>query len=153
MIKAYMISHSMITGAGGGIGLSIVQRLLEHQAVSLVVAVDVAVAELEALRRSNPSRLVVVAGDVSQRLVNYTAIEIAIQSKGKLDCIILNAAVLCPVGPVAEISIEDWKRLIDVNFVGLVHAVRLLTFHACLADRACRSSWACRTFVRAEVRS
>lgn len=116
--------YSIITGAGAGIGLSIVKGLLEAEAVSLVVAVDLVIDKLEVLAHSRPHKLVALSGDASNRLVNQKAIAVAIQTRGKLDCIILNAAVLRPVGHMTEINVEDWKRLIDINFIALVHAVR-----------------------------
>ncbi|ETN36193.1 uncharacterized protein HMPREF1541_08470 [Cyphellophora europaea CBS 101466] len=119
----------MITGAGAGIGLSIVKGLLEAQTVSLVVAVDLAIDELQVLASSRPGKLVAVSGDVSDRLVNKKAIDTVIRTRGKLDSLILNAAVLRPVGPTAEINVEEWKRLIDVNFIALVHAIQLALPH------------------------
>lgn len=126
-----MVNLSIVTGAGRGIGLSIVQQLLEDPAISFVVAVDLRVAGLEDLQKVQSDRLVAVAGDVSDRVTNQTAIDVAIQRKGRLDCMILNAARLHPVGLVAEIDMENWKQLTNVNFFGLVHAVHLLRPQLC----------------------
>ncbi|OQV01807.1 hypothetical protein CLAIMM_07099 [Cladophialophora immunda] len=116
---------SIVTGGGAGIGLAITKILLAQDTVSLVVGVDIKTSELEALATSYAQRLLVVQGDIANRSTNQNAIETATRQRGKIDCIILNAAILRPVGPIADTPIEDWKRLFDVNFFGLVHAVQL----------------------------
>lgn len=108
-----------------GIGLAITKGLLADPTLSLIVGVDIKTAELEKLLPSE-NRLAIVQGDVSERATNQTAVETAIQRGGKLDCIILNAAILRPVGPAAVTKVEDWKTLFDVNFFGPLHAVSSL---------------------------
>ena len=49
----------------------------------------------------------------------------AIEQCGRLDAIVLNAAMLKPVGPVAEAVVSEWKRLYDVNFFALLHTVSI----------------------------
>jgi NAD(P)-dependent dehydrogenase (short-subunit alcohol dehydrogenase family) len=94
--------------------------------VSLVVGVDVKTLELEKLSAASHAaadRLSVVQGDVADRATNKTAIDTAIALRARIDCVILNAAILRPVGPAADSPVEEWKRLFDVNFFSLVHAV------------------------------
>ncbi|KIW80718.1 hypothetical protein AYO21_05605 [Fonsecaea monophora] len=115
----------IVTGAGAGIGLAITKILLAQATVSLVVGVDVKTSELETLAVSHPDRLAVVQGDVSSRSTNVSAIDTAVRQGEKIDAVILNAAILRPVGPIADTAVEEWKRLFDVNFFGLVHAIQL----------------------------
>lgn len=95
---------------------------------------DVNTKELEALLPAHGERLAVIEGDVSDRSVNQRAIETAIDRRGKLDGVILNAGILRPVGPAADTSVEEWKRLFDVNFFATVHAVS-----SCLPPSYCSS--------------
>ncbi|OAP56473.1 hypothetical protein AYL99_09652 [Fonsecaea erecta] len=115
----------IVTGAGAGIGLALTKQLLARDTVSLVVGVDIKTSELETLAISHAQRLSVVQGDVARRSTNTGAVNAAIQQRGKLDCIILNAAILRPVGPIADTPVQEWKSLFDVNFFGLVHAIQL----------------------------
>jgi NADP-dependent 3-hydroxy acid dehydrogenase YdfG len=114
-----------VTGAGAGIGLSIAKNLLANASTSLVIGVDINTIELEILLEPYPDRLAVVQGDVSDRSVDQKAVETAINRRGKLDCIILNAGILRPVGPSAATAVAEWKQLFDVNFFALVHAVSM----------------------------
>ena len=100
-----------------------VKILLANSQSSLVIGVDVKTSELEVLMESNPDRLAIIQGDVSDRSVNQRAVETAANRRGKLDSMILNAGILRPVGPAAETAVAEWKQLFDVNFFALVHAV------------------------------
>ena len=112
-----------MTGAGGGIGLSIVKLLLKDPRVALVVAVDLQTLDLENLRVEHNSRLHVVKGDVSQLQTNQDAVTAAAQRTGRLDAIILNAGVLGPISSIADGNVDAWKKLFDVNFFGPLHGV------------------------------
>lgn len=92
---------------------------------------DLATAALEVLRNLHPDRLVAVASDVSDLVTNQEAGYAATWREKKPDRIILNAARLVPVGPVAEIDLEDLKHLTNVNFFGLVHAGHFLNPQLC----------------------
>ncbi|KAH8816702.1 hypothetical protein F5884DRAFT_818653 [Xylogone sp. PMI_703] len=118
----------LITGAGNGIGLAIVNTLLSsHQA--RIMAVDIDGTHLWPLISKYPGYLEVLVGDVSSREVNECAVERAISTFGHLDVIILNAGILKPVGTIAETKVSDWKRLFDVNFFALLHAIQIALPH------------------------
>lgn len=114
----------IITGAGNGIGLSIVKGLLDDARTSLIVAVDLIATNLEPLCTKSGGRLEIIIGDVSDRSTSERAVERVISLRGQLDTIILNAGILRPAGPLVQTKVDDWKRLFDVNFFSLVHTVR-----------------------------
>lgn len=118
-----MLIDSIVTGAGHGIGLSIVQQLLAEDEVAFVVAIDIKVDELGSIHDQYPSKLEIVNGDISERATSQFAVERAAKLHGRIDSLILNAGMLQPVGPVADTSVEHWKRLFDVNFFALLHTV------------------------------
>ena len=72
---------------------------------------------------SKKGKLSVVKGDISDRSTSERAVAAALNLRGKLHGVILNAAILRPVGPAAETGVDEWKRLFDVNFFGLLHTV------------------------------
>lgn len=43
---------------------------------------------------------------------------------GRLDVVFNNAGMGCPAGPIGEIAIDDWKRVIDVNLNGAFYVAR-----------------------------
>ena len=114
---------SIVTGAGSGIGLSIVNLLLQTSNVALVVAVDIRTQQLNVLVTQSGSRLRIVQGDVSTRTTSEEAVQAAIGQTGRLDAIILNAGILGPISPVIDGDIDKWKDLFNINFFSLLHGV------------------------------
>lgn len=116
--------RSIVTGAGGGIGLAIVQQLLDQtDAGTLVVGVDIVGHRLEKLQLSAPEKLEIIIGDVAQRSTSEKAVQVALDRTGRIDTLILNAGILRPVGAIATTPVEQWKSLFDVNFFSLLHTV------------------------------
>ena len=87
------------------------------------MGIDIQVSQLEALIPSSNGKLIVVPGSIPDRSTSEQAITAAVEARGRLDTIILNAGVLKPVGRLADTDIDDWKKLFDVNFFGLLHTV------------------------------
>jgi NAD(P)-dependent dehydrogenase (short-subunit alcohol dehydrogenase family) len=100
--------------------------LLSTQPSACIVAVDINGAKLEPLLQKYCDRLEVVVGDISKRQTSQLAVDRAIRKFGHLDALVLNAAILTPVGPVATANVDEWKRLYDVNFFSLIHSVGVL---------------------------
>jgi NADP-dependent 3-hydroxy acid dehydrogenase YdfG len=91
--------------------------------VALVVAMDRNCQQLKNLLPEHSRRLEIVLGDISKRSTSNEAVEKAISRAGRVDCIILNAAIQQPVGRITETTVEDWKRLFDIDFFALLHTV------------------------------
>lgn len=114
---------SIVTGAGSGIGLSIVNHLLKISKVALVVAVDIQTQHLDEVVSQSGSRLRIVKGDVSEPETSEQAVQAAISQTGRLNAVILNAGILGPISPVINGDVDKWKALFDVNFFSLLHGV------------------------------
>lgn len=115
---------SVVTGANRGIGLSIVKQLLKQSVPgTLIIGVDLADEQLKHLRSSSPDKFDYVTGDISQRSTSEKAVALAKERSGRLDALVLNAGILRPVGLVADISVDEMKKLFDVNFFALFHTV------------------------------
>lgn len=61
-----------------------------------------------------------VQGDLSDESVCQRAIDLAVSKFNRLDGLVLNAAVLDPVKSIADSSVQEWKKLYDVNFFSIV---------------------------------
>ena len=115
----------VVTGAGRGIGLAIVQHLTSRGA--LVVAVDRDRATLEDLGRAaaGPGEVQAQLGDVRDERTFVDAIQSAID-RGGLDFIVNNAGI--DFQAQLEVTTnEDWQNLFDINvrsvFFGCKHAL------------------------------
>ena len=90
-----------------------------------VVVVARTQAPLEALTNKYGSdRVDFVVGDITDSSTSEKAVELAISKFGQLNSIIANAGVLEPVGPIESTSVDDWKRLYDINLFAVVELIK-----------------------------
>ncbi|GAA5923880.1 uncharacterized protein JCM15063_005489 [Sporobolomyces koalae] len=116
----------ILTGGSKGLGLATLQILLEHNYNVLSLSRSTP-PELEALASTYPGALIISKGDVSRDDDNKQAVEMALQSFGRLDAIILNAGTLHPLGSTSSFvgpdKLAEYKSLFDINFFSLVSIV------------------------------
>lgn len=112
----------VVTGAGGGIGGAIARTVLE--AGGRVVAGDLR-AELLGRLRSGwaEDRLALSVGDVSQEATADALVAAGVDTFGRVDSVVANAAVGC-YGGLLDHSGQDLGRMIDVNVKGTVWLAR-----------------------------
>ena len=120
-----------MTGAGNGIGLAITEGLLKSAKVAHIVAVDLQTRQLETLEKDSAGRLHILQGDVTQNKTNERAVQLAVEKGGQVNSIILNAAVVRPIGPLAKLALDDWKKTFDVNFFSSIDLVSISCAATC----------------------
>ena len=102
----------IVTGASGGIGNSIVQKLSENGAN--ILATGTKIEKLEELK-SKYKNVSILKFDISQNEKIEEFIENATkQLGGNLDCIINNAG-LTQDNLAIRMSLDEWKKVIDIN--------------------------------------
>ncbi len=110
---------AVVTGAGSGIGKAIAQRL--HRFGAHVVMSDIDADTLgSAAREIGDVETAVV--DVSDANQVEAWIEGVASEHGRID-LLFNNAGMGVIGEVRDLSLDDWKRVIDVNLYGVVHGV------------------------------
>jgi NAD(P)-dependent dehydrogenase (short-subunit alcohol dehydrogenase family) len=109
---------AIVTGAGSGIGRAAARALLRH-GYSVALAGRRADALQEtALVAPGGSRTLVVPTDVTDAAAVHDLFARTIAAFGRLDVLFNNAGVGAPAVPMEELSIDDWRRAIDVNLTG-----------------------------------
>lgn len=111
----------LVTGAAGGIGRTLAERLAAK--ADLVVAADV---NEELLRWTDDQENVTgCVADVATEAGNEAMVEAALKAYGRLDAVVLNAAVF-PRGAQAidAMEISEFDRLVAINYRGPVLGVR-----------------------------
>ena len=101
----------IVTGASGGIGNSIVEKLNECGAN--VLASGTRLEKLEELK-SKFNKIKILKFDISQSDKIEEFIDNAANELGGLDCIINNAGITQD-NLAIRMSIDEWKKVIDIN--------------------------------------
>jgi 3-oxoacyl-[acyl-carrier protein] reductase len=102
----------IVTGASGGIGNSIVERL--NQSGANILATGTRIEKLEELKEKF-SNIKIVKFDISQHEKIEEFIESATKELGgSLDCIVNNAGITKD-NLTIRMSIEEWSKVIDIN--------------------------------------
>jgi NAD(P)-dependent dehydrogenase (short-subunit alcohol dehydrogenase family) len=109
---------AVVTGAGSGIGRAAALALADR-GWSVVLAGRRADA-LEATRDfgSDPSRFLVQPTDVSDRDQVEALFDSAVEVFGRVDLLFNNAGTGAPPVPLEDLSLQDWRRVVDVNLTG-----------------------------------
>jgi short-subunit dehydrogenase len=110
---------AVVTGAGSGIGRSIAKLLGERGAVVHVVDRDSPSAEAVA------GQVCAAGGDAAVDVADaeaMTRLADRIFQGGPVDLLFNNAGI-GHAGSVVDTTLSDWRRLIDVNLMGVVHGL------------------------------
>jgi 2-deoxy-D-gluconate 3-dehydrogenase len=111
---------AIITGGAMGIGQGIARRLHEAGASVLIADLDLPAGEQAsaALCASRPDSALAVEADVSDPSSVEAMVHAAVDGFGGIDILVNNAGIY-PMIPVAELDLETFRRVIDVNLAGL----------------------------------
>lgn len=110
---------AVVTGAGSGIGAALTRALTERGAK--VVATDIDVAGLARVAQDTgceQAELDVSRGDRFEALLRDVH-----QRYGRIDLLFNNAGIGVG-GELLDLSVEDWRRVLDVNLWGVLHGAR-----------------------------
>jgi NAD(P)-dependent dehydrogenase (short-subunit alcohol dehydrogenase family) len=108
---------AVVTGAAAGIGRATAERLLEEG--SSVVGVDVDADALARTATELGERMLAVVADVSSEADVARAFAAAQERFGRIDALHNNAGIDGPGGDLAEMSAEDFDRLVRINLRGV----------------------------------
>jgi NAD(P)-dependent dehydrogenase (short-subunit alcohol dehydrogenase family) len=110
---------AIVTGAGSGIGRATVLALLaDGYSVAAAGRGPVALSETIALAGPVGSRAIAVPADVTDPESVRVLFEAARERFGRVDLLFNNAGTGAPAVPLEDLSIEDWRRVVDVNLTG-----------------------------------
>lgn len=116
----------LVTAGAAGIGRKVVEAFLREGAN--VYTCDIDRSALDELSKAHPEAGHSVC-DVSDREAVAKLFDDAIRKLGGLDCLINNAGIAGPTGPVHEIKPEDWDRCLEVCLTGQFNCTRLAVAH------------------------
>jgi NAD(P)-dependent dehydrogenase (short-subunit alcohol dehydrogenase family) len=111
---------AFVTGAANGIGRAAALAFAREDAS--VVAVDVSEQgnqETARLVEEVGGRALAVRCDVSREEDVKAALDKAVEAFGGLDFAFNNAGVEQPITPAADLTLEEWDRIVDIDLRGV----------------------------------
>jgi len=111
----------LVTGSASGLGRHIAEAVLASGDRLVATARDP--RRLEDLVEKYGGQVRTARLDVADERAAYAAVQVAVDSFGRLDVVVNNAGY-GDIAPFEQLSTERFKALIDTNFYGVVYTTR-----------------------------
>src|SRR5216684_3241897 len=111
----------LVTGSASGLGRNIAEAVLASG--DRLVATAREPHRLEDLIEKYGDQVRAAPLDVADEAAAYTAVQVAVDTFGRLDVVVNNAGY-GDVAPFEQLSSERFKAVVDTNFYGVVNAVQ-----------------------------
>ncbi|NMZ42676.1 SDR family NAD(P)-dependent oxidoreductase [Pseudomonas proteolytica] len=109
---------AVITGGASGIGRGIAERMIAQGA--LVVIADIDDERLQATAREIGATG--IRTDVTSSASVQALADAVLSLHGKVD-ILCNNAGIGPMAAISDLTLNDWKWMLDVNLWGVIHGI------------------------------
>lgn len=113
-------SRAVVTGGASGIGRGIAEQLVSAGAQVAIADIDASIVERTAAEIGAHA----LVADVSRLQDVERMAEAASSALGRVDIVVNNAGV-GPFARIDELTIDDWRWIIDVNLFGVIHGVHV----------------------------
>lgn len=115
---------ALVTGGGSGIGFGIAKAFAAAGARLVLASRNVEKLEAAAVKlRASGAEVAVVQADVRNFDDIEAAVKVAVDTYGSLDIVVANAAGNFVV-PVAQMSQNAWKVVVDIDLNGTFHCAK-----------------------------
>lgn len=110
---------AIVTGGGQGIGKAIAQRFLEEGLKVVIAEIDEEAGKETEAQYSSLGEIKFIPTDIASEAVVKKAIAETVESFGRLDILVNNAAIANPENvPIEDLSLESWNQTMAVNLTG-----------------------------------
>jgi len=116
---------AIVTGAGSGIGRATALALLaEGYSVALAGRRPGPLAETARRAGEAATRALAVPTDVTDPASVRELFEATVRAFGRVDLLFNNAGTGAPAVPLEDLTVEDWRKVVDVNLTGAFLCLR-----------------------------
>ncbi|MHB2263849.1 SDR family NAD(P)-dependent oxidoreductase [Aliihoeflea sp. PC F10.4] len=112
----------IVTGAAGGFGKKLAERLLSEGA--RLVLSDIRDEPLNALATSLGGEIAVLAGDVAHEEHSRDLVALAVERFGRLDVAFNNAGIAHNFSKLPLMDSQEARRVIDIDLMGVFYAMK-----------------------------
>ncbi|MDF3140850.1 MULTISPECIES: SDR family NAD(P)-dependent oxidoreductase [unclassified Streptomyces] len=120
---------ALVTGASSGIGHATALELArEGASVALVGRREDRLTDLAAEISNAGGKALVVPADITTAEAAAEAVERTVDGLSRLDILVNNAGLML-LGPAPGADLNDWRRMIDINLMGLMYTAHAAVPH------------------------
>ena len=130
--------NALITGSSQGLGKAIAEQFLREGANVVLCArseKDLSATRDDLARQFPGQKVSAKACDVSNEHQVGELVSFAVAELGSIEALVLNAGIYGPMGPTESVSLEEWRRALDINLFGVLLPCRSLIPHFKKAGR------------------
>lgn len=119
----------IITGSSKGIGRAIAERLAEHGANVVISSRKLEPCQevAAAINARFPGRAVAIAANISSKDALQTLVDETRAAFGKIDVVVCNAATNPYYGPMAGVSDDAFRKILDNNIIANHWLIQMVT--------------------------
>lgn len=127
MSSAFKNKLCVITGGSSGIGYCVAEALARDGARLMLVArnAEALDAAAERLRGQGAAEVVTCSADVT-RAEDVARMALAVSDMGSAADLVVTSAGVVSAGLLEDVPLEEWRRLHEVNVIGLVAVLQAL---------------------------
>src|SRR4051794_38577173 len=115
---------ALVTGASRGIGLAIAQSLVDRGARDVITARKPEALEEAVASLGGPEGAVAVPGHAGDAAHRAEAVRTAVDTFGSLDMMVGNVGVTPVYGPMVDVGLDAFRKILDTNVVSSLGLVQ-----------------------------
>ena len=124
--------NAIITGGSQGLGKVIAEHFLREGANIAICArgeKDLLATRDELAGKFPAQKVLAKAYDVSDEMQVNELVAFTLRDLGSLQALVLNAGIYGPMGATESVSLEEWRRAMDINLYGVLLPCRAVIPH------------------------
>lgn len=130
--------NALITGGSQGLGKVIAEYFLREGANDVLCARgerELSATGAELTKKFPLQKVLTKTCDVSNEKQVGELVAFALRELGSLQALVLNAGIYGPMGPTESVSLDEWRRAMEINLYGVLLPCRAVIPHFKKAGR------------------
>jgi NAD(P)-dependent dehydrogenase (short-subunit alcohol dehydrogenase family) len=124
--------NALITGGSQGLGKAIAEKFL-HEGANVALCArnekELFATRDELAAKFPAQKVIAKACDVSDEKQVNELVKFALGRLVSIQALVLNAGIYGPMGPTETVSLDEWRRAMDINLYGVLLPCRALIPH------------------------